>query len=84
MDAYGNEDSGEADGSSVEEFKEKPVRLRTRITISLMSSILTLSYVVSGAFRVFGKCFSPEVIFYFYKHTHISHKSLSIYVAFNM
>ena len=33
----------------------QPIRLRTRITVSVLSGILTLSYVVSGALRVLGK-----------------------------
>lgn len=33
----------------------QPMRLRTRMTVSILSGILTLSYVVSGAFRVLGK-----------------------------
>jgi len=36
--------------------ENKPLRLRTQITISILSSILTMSYVVSGALRVLGKC----------------------------
>ena len=33
----------------------KPIRLRTAITVSVLASIVTASYVVSGAFRVLFK-----------------------------
>ncbi|KAL7492607.1 hypothetical protein ACHAWT_001910 [Skeletonema menzelii] len=50
MDAYGDEvgDDGEVG-------EKKPLKLRTRITTSILSSILTMSYVVSGGLRVLGK-----------------------------
>lgn len=35
--------------------KWHPVKTRTRITISVLSGMLTLSYVISGALRVLGK-----------------------------
>ena len=64
IDAYNDDDDdvsnsgvvGVGSGSEVEE-NNKPLRWRTRITISILSSILTLSYVVSGALRVLGKLF---------------------------
>jgi len=58
MDAYGDDEETESNigGSGGEVGEKTPLRLRTRITISILSSILTLSYVVSGALRVLGKC----------------------------
>lgn len=56
MDAYGDEDATEKNGGG-EVGEKKPLRLRTRITTSILSSILTMSYVVSGALRVLGKCY---------------------------
>jgi hypothetical protein len=65
IDAY-NDDDDDDDvsisgvvgvGGSNEVEESKPLRWRTRITISILSSILTLSYVVSGALRVLGKLF---------------------------
>mmetsp|Transcript_16898 Transcript_16898/g.25690 ORF Transcript_16898/g.25690 Transcript_16898/m.25690 type:complete len:317 (+) Transcript_16898:106-1056(+) len=57
MDAYGDEEEVENGGgsSSGEVGEKKPLRLRTRITTSILSSILTMSYVVSGGIRVLGK-----------------------------
>lgn len=67
IDAYNDDDDdvagggvgvgGGVGGSSEVEENNKPLRWRTRITISILSSILTLSYVVSGALRVLGKLF---------------------------
>jgi hypothetical protein len=48
-----NENSGR--NSQSQQLRE-PMRLRTRITISILSIMLTLSYVISGALRVLGKC----------------------------
>lgn len=61
IDAYNDDDddvsnSGVVGGSNQVE-ENKPLRWRTRITISILSSILTLSYVVSGALRVLGKLY---------------------------
>eukprot|EP00984_Skeletonema_dohrnii_P021193 scaffold10516_cov88-Skeletonema_dohrnii-CCMP3373.AAC.1 len=50
MDAYGDEEEEVENGGEVGE--KKPLRLRTRITTSILSSILTMSYVVSGGIRV--------------------------------
>ena len=61
IDAYNNDDVsnsggvGGVGGSNQVVEESKPLRWRTRITISILSSILTLSYVVSGALRVLGK-----------------------------
>lgn len=65
IDAYNDDDDdvssssvvggGVGVGGSNEVEESKPLRWRTRITISILSSILTLSYVVSGALRVLGK-----------------------------
>lgn len=49
MDAFGD------DTSQATNSEQQPMRLRTRITVSVLSAILTLSYVVSGALRVLGK-----------------------------
>ncbi len=63
IDAYNDDDddgvssSNVVGGGSNEVEETKPLRWRTRITISILSSILTLSYVVSGALRVLGKLF---------------------------
>ena len=54
MDAYGDEEEEEDVGNNGE---IKSLRLRTRITTSVLTSILTLSYVVSGGIRVVGKCY---------------------------
>jgi hypothetical protein len=50
VDAF--DDESKQVSSSVE---QQPMRLRTRITVSVLSGILTLSYVVSGLLRVFGE-----------------------------
>lgn len=58
MDAYGDEevdDLGSSNGGE-DVGEKKPLKLRTRITTSILSSILTMSYVVSGGIRVLGKC----------------------------
>lgn len=60
IDAYNDDDDdvvGGGVGGSNQVEETKPLRWRTRITISILSSILTLSYVVSGALRVLGKLF---------------------------
>mmetsp|Transcript_31003 Transcript_31003/g.66436 ORF Transcript_31003/g.66436 Transcript_31003/m.66436 type:complete len:311 (-) Transcript_31003:355-1287(-) len=57
VDAFGddeNENSAKVEGDADFTSKE-PMRLRTRITISVLSSVLTLSYVISGGLRVLGK-----------------------------
>ncbi|KAL3773996.1 hypothetical protein ACHAWO_004631 [Cyclotella atomus] len=51
VDAFGDENGQDLSTAS----GQRPMRLRTRVTISVLSSILTLSYVISGAFRVLGK-----------------------------
>mmetsp|Transcript_27127 Transcript_27127/g.57254 ORF Transcript_27127/g.57254 Transcript_27127/m.57254 type:complete len:310 (-) Transcript_27127:53-982(-) len=56
VDVYGDENSEEGNGQAVKgEQQQPPMRSRTRITISVLSGMLTLSYVVSGALRVLGK-----------------------------
>ncbi|KAL7465589.1 hypothetical protein ACHAXS_005904 [Conticribra weissflogii] len=65
VDAFGEDDDGfggiEGGGVDVDANgngngkSQEPMRLRTRITISVLSSVLTLSYVISGALRVLGK-----------------------------
>jgi hypothetical protein len=63
VDVYGDEEMEEreyavnknANAPSQNEQVQQPMRLRTRITISILSGILTLSYVVSGALRVLGE-----------------------------
>jgi len=57
VDAFGddeNENSAEGEGD-VDFTSKEHMRLRTRITISVLSSVLTLSYVISGGLRVLGK-----------------------------
>lgn len=60
VDVYGDEEMEEreyavnANASSQKEQPQQPMKLRTRITISILSGILTLSYVISGALRVLG------------------------------
>ena len=49
VDAFGESDN------QVATEQQPPTRLRTRFTVSILSAILTLSYVVSGAVRVMGK-----------------------------
>ena len=51
------DDAGGDHGNGGDDVGEKkPLKLRTRITTSILSSILTMSYVVSGGIRVIGKC----------------------------
>ena len=52
LDAY--EDEGAQNGADDPSEVDQPMRLRTRLTISVLSMILTASYVVSGLMRVFG------------------------------
>jgi len=57
---YGDEEEEEkeyavnANAEPQQQLKQQP-RVRTRITISILSGMLTFSYVVSGALRVLGK-----------------------------
>ncbi|KAL3782386.1 hypothetical protein HJC23_005434 [Cyclotella cryptica] len=51
VDAFDEVNTKEVSSSS----QHQSMRLRTRITVSVLSGILTLSYVISGAFRVLGK-----------------------------
>ena len=51
VDAFDEDDTNKVSNSS----QQQPMRLRARITVSVLSGILTLSYVISGAFRVLGK-----------------------------
>ncbi|KAL7521288.1 hypothetical protein ACHAWX_005958 [Stephanocyclus meneghinianus] len=51
VDAFDEDNTNNVSNSS----QHQPMRLRTRITVSVLSGILTLSYVISGAFRVLGK-----------------------------
>jgi hypothetical protein len=63
VDVYGDEEIEEkeyavnanAGGGLQPRQLREPMRLRTRITISMLSAMLTLSYVVSGALRVLGE-----------------------------
>lgn len=61
VDVYGDEEMEEreyavnANASPQKEQVQQPMKLRTRITISILSGILTMSYVISGALRVLGK-----------------------------
>lgn len=57
LDVYGDDEDEEKEYAVNDnaEQKQQPVRLRTRITISVLSAMLTLSYVVSGGLRVLGK-----------------------------
>ena len=63
VDVYGDEEIEEkeyavnsnAGGNMQPRQLREPMRLRTRITISMLSGMLTLSYVVSGALRVLGE-----------------------------
>ena len=67
MDAYGDDDEKEEDEKehaltadagqqvSPQQQQQPPARWRTRITISVLSMVLTSSYVFSGAFRVIGE-----------------------------
>jgi hypothetical protein len=72
VDVYGDEEmeekeyavnanaSSSSSSSLQKEQMQQPMKLRTRITISILSFILTLSYVVSGALRVLGE-YVPRV-----------------------
>ena len=70
VDVYGDEEMEEKEyavnanasssSSSSLQKEQMPMKLRTRITISILSFILTLSYVVSGALRVLGE-YVPRV-----------------------
>ncbi|ACI64252.1 predicted protein [Thalassiosira pseudonana CCMP1335] len=70
VDAFDDDsnDDGDSINNGEREFKvnsnsaggdlvaqQQPMRLRTRVTITVLSSVLTLSYVVSGALQVLGK-----------------------------
>ena len=59
VDVYGDEDEEEREyavnANAGQGKQQPPMKLRTRITISVLSMMLTLSYVVSGAFRVLGE-----------------------------
>jgi hypothetical protein len=63
VDVYGDEEMEEREyavnensgGDSQLQQLRQPMRLRTRITISILSMMLTLSYVVSGGLRVLGE-----------------------------
>lgn len=63
VDVYGDEEIEEkeyavnsnAGGNMQPRQLREPMRLRTRITISMLSGMLTLSYVVSGALSVLGE-----------------------------
>ena len=62
VDVYGDDDDDEKEYvvNSKNAVEQQPqlqesLRLRTRITISILSAVLTLSYVVGGALRVLGK-----------------------------
>lgn len=64
IDAFGDEQREEMGVNPVD---QKSMRLRTRVTISVLSGILTLSYVISGAFRVLGKkCWLQRVCVLFF------------------
>lgn len=52
LDAYEDEDAQNGADDSSE--ADQPMRMRTRLTISVLSMILTASYVVSGLMRVLG------------------------------
>jgi len=52
IDVYGD-DNDEVQEKSAQQEQE-PIRWRTRLTISVLSAMLTFSYVVSGALRVLG------------------------------
>lgn len=63
VDVYGDDELEEKEyaanandrGESQKLQVREPMKLRTRITISILSMMVTLSYVVSGALRVLGK-----------------------------
>ncbi|KAL7532672.1 hypothetical protein ACHAXR_004776 [Thalassiosira sp. AJA248-18] len=60
VDVYGDDEEEEGKEYAVNANAEKQqqpqtMKLRTRITISVLSGMLTMSYVVSGGLRVLGK-----------------------------
>ena len=60
VDVYGDDDDEKEYAVNSNAVQQQPqlqesLRLRTRITISILSAVLTLSYVVGGALRVLGK-----------------------------
>ena len=60
LDVYGGDDDEKEYAVNSNAVQQQPqlqesLRLRTRITISILSAVLTLSYVVGGALRVLGK-----------------------------
>ncbi|KAL9182008.1 hypothetical protein ACHAXT_012351 [Thalassiosira profunda] len=59
FDVYGDEEEEEREyavnANAEDQPPQPPMKLRTRITISFLSVMLTASYVVSGALRVLGK-----------------------------
>ena len=61
VDVYGDDDDDiekeyAVNSNAVEQQpQQESLRLRTRITISILSAVLTLSYVVGGALRVLGE-----------------------------
>lgn len=61
VDVYGDDEveNGKeyAVNANADKKQKEPMRLRTRITISVLSGMLTLSYVVSGLLRVLGECY---------------------------
>lgn len=60
IDVYGDDDNDNEEkeyavnSNAEKQQQEQPIRWRTRLTISVLSAMLTLSYVVSGALRVLG------------------------------
>ena len=54
IDVYGDDNDNDEVQEKSAQQEQEPIRWRTRITISVLSAMLTLSYVVSGALRVLG------------------------------
>ena len=56
LDVYGDDEEREyaVNSNAAVEGQQQPMRWRSRITISILSAMLTLSYVVGGALRVLG------------------------------
>lgn len=61
VDVYGDDDDDDSEkeyavnSNAVEQQpQQESLRLRTRITISILSAVLTLSYVVGGVLRILG------------------------------
>lgn len=60
LDVYGDDEEREyavnsnAAVEGQQQNQQQPIRWRSRITISILSAMLTLSYVVGGALRVLG------------------------------